>query len=130
MLGWSLDETQHRDIFAAACPDPKKRQLTLIMWQTRYQDGKTSSPMSGTAAELTRYDAWLRDPMGTRIGLGQDITDRKATVGTLTSSGAKTRGSSQRLLQSFDKLVEHFSSFRDIWSRRSNCSSFSLPSIS
>jgi PAS domain S-box-containing protein len=77
VLGWSLEEAQARDLLSECYPDPeyRARVMEYILhpppgwtdFRTRVRDGRT---LDTTWALIVLAD-------GTRIGFGEDITERK-----------------------------------------------------
>jgi PAS domain S-box-containing protein len=77
VLGWSLEEAQSRDLLSEAYPDPAYRARVIEYtlhptpgwtdFKVRARDGRTLD----TSWAITVL------PDGTRIGIGQDITERK-----------------------------------------------------
>ncbi len=78
-IGWSLAELDRVDFLAECYPDPDDRQHVLEMMQARspqWHDLKTRV-RDGRILDTSWFNVELSD--GTRIGIGQDITDRKRT---------------------------------------------------
>ncbi|OLE50932.1 MAG: hypothetical protein AUG51_25495 [Acidobacteria bacterium 13_1_20CM_3_53_8] len=98
-LGCSLEEIQrlNLDAFIEFYPDPQERQraLDFIAEPTgEWQDFKTRT-RDGRLIDTTWTNIRLSD--GTKIGIGQDITERKHTEEQLKSSNEKLRALSARL---------------------------------
>lgn len=98
VLGWSLEEAQARDLVPEFHPDPMDRQRVAEYisnpppgwseFKTRVRDGRTID----TAWALVA----LSD--GTRVGIGQDITERKRAEKVLEQYAARLQALSRRLL--------------------------------
>lgn len=78
-LGWTLDEVQQPgfDFFSAAYPDPEYRKYVMRFRErthAQWADFKTRVK-DGRVVDTSWAIAHLSD--GTRIGIGQDITERK-----------------------------------------------------
>ena len=87
-LGWSLQEVQEQnvDIFAELYPDPPYRQRVLDFIaeaKGQWADFKTRT-RDGSEIDTTWLVVHLSD--GTRIGIGQDITERKRAEEKLRQS--------------------------------------------
>ncbi len=90
-LGWSLEESQQRDILAEFYPDPRdqenaRRRIAEASgeWhdcRMRLRDGR----------ELDTSWAYVRLADGTRVGVGQDITARKRAEEALYHSEERFR---------------------------------------
>jgi PAS domain S-box-containing protein len=79
VLGWTLAEIEdeHVDVFAECYPDPRYRQYVLeflAAGEGEWADFKTRV-RDGRVIDTTWAAVRLSD--GTRIGIGQDITERK-----------------------------------------------------
>ena len=86
VLGWTLEETQTMDVFAAAYPDPVVRRRVLAFIKTAgsgWVDYQTTRK-DGTVIDTSWADLRLSD--GTTIGIGQDITARKLVERELRAS--------------------------------------------
>ena len=84
-LGWSLDEVRQNglDVFAECYPDPQYRQKVLQFIADsngEWTDFRTRTK-SGRVIETSWAAVRLTD--GTTIGIGQDITARKAAAAAL-----------------------------------------------
>ena len=84
-LGWSLDEVRQNglDVFAECYPDPQYRQRVLQFVADsngEWTDFRTHTK-SGRVIETSWAAVRLTD--GTTIGIGQDITARKAAAAAL-----------------------------------------------
>jgi PAS domain S-box-containing protein len=86
VLGWSLEDAQSRDLLLEAYPDPADRARVIEYtlhptpewtdFKVRVHDGRT----------LDTIWSLIVLPDGTRIGLGQDITERKRAEDALQQS--------------------------------------------
>jgi PAS domain S-box-containing protein len=77
VLGWTLQDLEGRDFLDAFYPEPEARQEVdeFIRASTgRWRDFHTRS-RGGQAIDISWASVALSD--GTRIGIGQDVTDRK-----------------------------------------------------
>ncbi len=99
VLGWSLEEAQTRDLIAEFYPDSQDRQRVMEYicnpppgwtdFKTRLRDGRTLDTSWSMVV--------LSD--GTRIGIGQDITDRKRAEEALRESADRLQNLSRRLIE-------------------------------
>jgi two-component system, NarL family, sensor histidine kinase UhpB len=104
VLGWRLEEAQRIDYLAAAYPDPESRRRVLELirggdhgwadFKTRRRDGRTVDT-SWTSVTLSD---------GTRIGVGQEITERKQAEKELRRALEDRRRAEERLQQSYDEM--------------------------
>ncbi len=97
--GWTLKEIEEQslDIVAESYPDPDdgERARDLIAKATgEWQDFKTRAK-NGQVTDTTWAVTRLSD--GTRLGIGQDITERKRAEEQLRDSNEKLRALSARL---------------------------------
>ncbi len=77
LLGWTITDWQHRDIFATCYPDPDYRQAMfnhMLRARGNWQDFTARTAM-GEYLETTWASVRLSD--GRFLGIGQDISDRK-----------------------------------------------------
>jgi PAS domain S-box-containing protein len=77
VLGWTFEETQGLDIFAEMYPDGEYRQFVLdfVEKSTGEWCDFTTRVRDGSVLDTSWASVRLSD--GTRIGIGQDITERK-----------------------------------------------------
>jgi PAS domain S-box-containing protein len=107
VLGWSLEEAQTRDLVPELYPDPKDqaRVLEYILhpppgwsdFKTRVRDGRILDTAWAVIA--------LSD--GTRIGFGQDITERKQAAQALKKYAAGLQALSRRLVEVQEEERRH-----------------------
>ncbi len=77
VLGWSREELNDADVFAEYYPDPEYRAKVLehmLVATGKWHDFKTKTK-DGQLLDTSWANIRLSD--GTRIGIGQDVTDRK-----------------------------------------------------
>ena len=86
VLGWSFAELANRDILTICYPDPEYRQEVVEFRQAatgKWQERKTTT-RSGKIIDTCWANIQLSDR--SRIGIGQDITDRKQKEAALRIS--------------------------------------------
>jgi PAS domain S-box-containing protein len=92
-LGWTLREVkaENLDIFAACYPDPKVRREVLDFVAQSNGEWKDFKPRTKSGLEIETQWAIVHLADGTRIGIGQDTTARKATEMQLRNSRERLR---------------------------------------
>jgi PAS domain S-box-containing protein len=96
-LGWSLDEAQRIDLLAAVYPEPERNREVrefIRKAERRWADFKART-RAGEVIETSWARVSVSD--GTRIGFGQDITERKRGEEALQQSYEELRALSARL---------------------------------
>jgi PAS domain S-box-containing protein len=98
-LGWSLEEARERDLWVEFYPDPEARRRSLEFirestgkwcdFKKRVRDGRVLD---------TRW-ASISVSDGTRIGIGEDVTERKQEERLWESNAARLQTLSRRLVQ-------------------------------
>jgi PAS domain S-box-containing protein len=107
VLGWSFEEAQTHDLFSECHPDPTERARPMEYlrhpspgwkdFKNRVRDGR----MLDTSWALTVL------PDGTRIGFGQDITERRQAERALQEYAARLQTLSRRLLEVQEEERRH-----------------------
>jgi PAS domain S-box-containing protein len=107
VLGWSLEEAQSRDLLPECYPDPGYRARVIEYtrhptpgwtdFKVRVRDGRTLD----TSWAITML------PDGTRIGIGQDITERKRAEKELREYSESIQALSRRLLEVQEEERRH-----------------------
>ncbi len=104
VLGWSLAELGNRDMLAFCYPNPKYRQKVVnftLAATGKWQDFKTRT-RDGRVLDTCWAGIRLGD--GTRIGIGQDITERKRTEEALHMLTQQERERALQLEQALNEL--------------------------
>ena len=106
-LGWSLDEMRDGKIWAELYPDPecRRRMMEFIRvsngkWvdvKTRVRDGRV---LDTCWASISLSD-------GTKIGIGEDVTERKQEDRLRENNAARLRNLSRRLVQVQEEERRH-----------------------
>ncbi len=107
--GWSLQDARDRDLWTEFYPDPEsRRQMLEFMrestgkrrdFKTRVRDGRVLDTCWTSIA--------LSD--GTKIGIGEDVTERKRQERSRESDAARLRTLSRRLVQVQEEERRHLS---------------------
>ncbi|HEY9743068.1 MAG TPA: PAS domain S-box protein [Coleofasciculaceae cyanobacterium] len=104
VLGWSLADLGDCDLLAFCYPNPKYRQRVvkqMLAATGKWQDFKTRT-RDGRVLDTSWANIRLKD--GTRIGIGQDITERKCAEEALRSLTQKERAKALQLEQTLKQL--------------------------
>lgn len=109
ILGWSQAELKEIDLLAECYPDPVVRQQVLQHMMTadgKWQDQKLRT-REGRYVDIAWTDVRLSD--GMRIGIGQDITDRKRAeeASILEERNRMAREIHDTLAQAFTGIIIH-----------------------
>jgi PAS domain S-box-containing protein len=104
VLGWSLEELGDRDLLVFCYPNPKYRAKVVDFIRTttgQWQDFKTRT-RDGRVLDTS----WISIPLGdgTRIGIGQDVTERKRAEAALRSLSQQEREKALQLEQALNEL--------------------------
>jgi PAS domain S-box-containing protein len=105
VLGWSLAEVEGIDLMSQCYPDPEYRlQVRDFMQQATgtWQDFKVRTRYG---SDVDTSWANIRLPDGTRIGIGQDITERKRAEEALRTLGKQEREKAEQLNQALQELT-------------------------
>jgi PAS domain S-box-containing protein len=96
-LGWSLEETLHKDVLAEIYPDPAYREHVLN--SIRRAAGSWSDFETRTREGRVLDTSWANVPLldGSNIGIGIDITERQRAEQALQASIKQLRALAKQL---------------------------------
>lgn len=124
VLGWSLAEIQQIDWLQSCYPDPDERQAVsafLSASDGSWQDFRTRS-RDGKLIDMMLASIQLSD--GSRLGIGQDISERKRTEKALQESEELFRQMAENVNQVFwmidcstQKLIYVSPAYEKVWGR-------------
>ena len=97
VLGWTLEEARQVDLLAEAYPDPEMRRRAKESLETPHRSWENFRTRTKYGATIDT--SWSRVALsdGTRIGFGQDITERLHAEERMRQSAAELRALSERL---------------------------------
>jgi PAS domain S-box-containing protein len=92
-FGWTLEElqTQNQDILVKTFPDPEQRREVLKFVGESNREWRDFKPRARNGQVIDTTWAVVHLPDGTRIGIGQDITERKRAEEELRASREQLR---------------------------------------
>ncbi len=90
-LGWSVEETRHRDMLAEFCPEPAERSRALELMRDADSHWADFRVRTRSGERLDTSWAVVRLSDGTAIGIGQDVSERKQAERALRTSEAQLR---------------------------------------
>lgn len=124
VLGWSLSEIKQIDWLESCYPDPDEQQVVsafLAASDGSWQDFRTRS-RDGKLIDMMWASIQLSD--GSRLGIGQDITERKRTEKALQESEELFRQMAENVNQVFwmidcltQELIYVSPAYEKVWGR-------------
>ncbi|RCJ24797.1 ATPase [Nostoc minutum NIES-26] len=105
VLGWQIKDFQNSDLLSALYPDPEYRQYVINFIQSAQRSWGDFRTQRRDGRMLDTSWTNVNLPNGQIIGIGQDITERKQTEGTLKAQAEREqlmRAVTQRIRQSLN----------------------------
>lgn len=95
MLGWTFDETKDKDLYAELYPDPVQRRIAREHLQGSTMQWKDFETRTKSGSVIPASWVSVKLSSGKRIGLGQDISIRRAQEKLIAEQRSKMAHSSR-----------------------------------